>query len=178
MLLTISGLPGSGTTTVSKLLSEHYNVDMVSAGEVFRKLADEYGMTLEEFGNLAESNPSIDLKIDQRQQEIANQKNNCILEGRLAGYMAEADNVVKVWLKAPLDIRVKRLMSREGGTFKDVFESIEKREASENVRYKEIHGIDIGDISIYDIVIETSRWNQNQIKDILQVSIDSLGGFS
>ncbi|MFP4655365.1 MAG: (d)CMP kinase [Methanohalobium sp.] len=178
MLLTISGLPGSGTTTVSKLLSEYYNVDLVSAGEVFRKLANEYNMTLEEFGNLAESDPSIDLKIDQRQHEIASQKNNCILEGRLAGYMAETDNVVKVWLKAPLDIRVKRLMDREGGIFDDVFESTKKREASEDVRYKEIHGIDLGDLSIYDIVLDTSRWNQNQIEDIIKVSIDVLGGFS
>ena len=178
MLLTISGLPGSGTTTVSKLLSEYYNVDLVSAGEVFRKLASEYDMSLEEFGNLAESNSSIDLEIDQRQQEIASQKNNCILEGRLAGYMAETDNAVKVWLKAPLDIRVKRLIGREGGTFDDVLESTKKREASENVRYKEIHGIDISDVSIYDLVIDTNRWNQNQIKNILRVSIDSLGGFS
>ncbi|WP_292485651.1 (d)CMP kinase [Methanohalobium sp.] len=178
MLLTISGLPGSGTTTVSKLLSKYYDVDLISAGEVFRKLADEYGMTLEEFGNFAESDPSIDLEIDRRQQKIASEKNNCILEGRLAGYMAETDNVLKIWLKAPLDVRVERLIEREGGSFDEIFESTKKREASENARYWEIHGIDLTDMSIYDLVVDTSRWNQTQIKDILRLSIDILGGFS
>ncbi|WP_292351086.1 AAA family ATPase, partial [Methanomethylovorans sp. PtaU1.Bin093] len=58
MLITISGLPGSGTTTVSNLLSRHYEMEMISAGEVFRTLAKERGVTLAEFGELAEKDES------------------------------------------------------------------------------------------------------------------------
>ena len=49
MKITISGLPGSGTTTVAKLLAERLGYKLISAGDVFRKLAMERGMTLEEF---------------------------------------------------------------------------------------------------------------------------------
>jgi len=101
MLLTISGLPGSGTTTVGKLLAEHYSVEMISAGDVFRGLAKERGVTLAEFGRLAESNPSIDVEIDKRQSDIANSSDNLILEGRLAGQMAK--KALKIWIKAPLE---------------------------------------------------------------------------
>ncbi len=52
MLLTISGLPGSGTTTVSRILASHYDIEMISAGDVFRNLAKEHSMSLGEFGNL------------------------------------------------------------------------------------------------------------------------------
>lgn len=175
MLLTISGLPGSGTTTVGRLLAEHYGVDMISAGEVFRRLAEERGLTLSEFGALAESDPSIDLDIDKRQKEIANSSDNIILEGRLAGYVA--DTALKVWIKAPLDVRVKRIAGREDSSFDEMLEGTIRREVSEAVRYKEIYGIDIGDLLIYDIIIDSNSWDQYAIEKIIATSIDVLGGF-
>jgi len=55
-------------------------------------------------------------------------------------------------------------------------ETIE-RESSEALRYREIYDIDINDLSIYDLVIDSNRWNQYQICDILRAAIDNLGGF-
>ncbi|MBP1909329.1 (d)CMP kinase [Methanolobus bombayensis] len=171
MLLTISGLPGSGTTTVSRLISEKYNLEMISAGEVFRSLAKEYGMTLAEFGALAESDESIDIKIDERQKEISNTRDDIILEGRLAGHMAE--KALKVWIKASVDVRVQRIVSREGSSFKDKLDETIEREASEAVRYRTIYGIDISDFSIYDLVVDSENWNQFQIANIISCAIDN-----
>lgn len=172
MLLTISGLPGSGTTTVSRILSEKYGLEMVSAGELFRSLAKEYGMTLAEFGELAESDDSIDLKIDERQKEIASTRDNIILEGRLAGHMA--GKAFKVWIKAPVEVRVSRIVGRESGSFDEKLEETKEREASEAVRYSAIYGIDIGDLLIYDLVIDSEKWNQYGIADIISCAMDSL----
>jgi len=172
MLITISGLPGSGTTTVSNLLAKHYGMEMVSAGEVFRTLAKERGLTLAQFGALAEKDDSIDVQIDKRQREIAASRDNIILEGRLAGHMAP--NALKVWLKAPVEIRVKRIVSREKTSFQKAMKETLEREASESLRYREIYGIDINDLSIYDIVIDSNRWNQFQIVHILSSCIDAL----
>ncbi len=171
MLLTISGLPGSGTTTVSRLISERYDLEMISAGEVFRSLAQEYGMTLAEFGELAESDDSIDIKIDERQKEIARSRENIILEGRLAGHMAE--NAFKVWIKAAVDVRVSRIASRESGSFEDKLAETIEREASEAVRYRTIHGIDINDLSVYDLVIDSGKWDQFQIANIISCAIEN-----
>ena len=60
MQITVSGLPGSGTTTLSRLLAEYYELELVSSGEIFRRMAKERGMSLSEFGALAEKDPSID----------------------------------------------------------------------------------------------------------------------
>lgn len=171
VIITISGLPGSGTTTVSRLLSEKYGLVIISAGEVFRSLAKEYDMTLAEFGELAESDDSIDLKIDERQKEIANTRDNIILEGRLAGHMAE--KAMKVWIKASVDVRVGRIVTRESGSFEDKLSETIKREASESVRYKTIYDIDVNDLSVYDIVIDSNTWDQFQIADIISCAIDS-----
>ena len=176
MLLSISGLPGSGTTTVSKLLAEHYGVDLVNAGDVFRGLAKEHGMTLAEFGALAESDASIDVKIDERQKEIANTRDDIILEGRLAGHMAE--KALKVWIKAPINLRVKRISGRESTSVDVMLDETIKREASEAVRYEEIYGIGIEDMSIYDLVLDSGKWNQFEIMKIIISAIENRGGFA
>lgn len=179
MLLTISGLPGSGTTTISRLLSEYYSVDIISSGEIFRRLARERGMSLSEFGVMAEADPAIDLEIDQNQKEIAHSYDDIILESRLAGHMAEGvPNVIKVCIKAPRLLRVKRIQKREKVTsFDEVLEKTVEREKSENLRYKKYYEIDIDDLSIYDIVVDSSKWNPYQTLNILKVAIDSFGGF-
>ncbi len=171
MLLTVSGLPGSGTTTVSRILSEHYGIKLVSAGEVFRALAREQNMSLEEFGSLAENNPSIDSMIDERQKEIATSESNVILEGRLAGHMAE--QAFRIWIKAPMEVRVERIAKRESMDSDRVFNETMIREASESLRYRDFYGIDINDLSIYDIVVDSKNWIPREIADILILAIDS-----
>ena len=49
MIITIGGLAGSGTTTVSKILSEKMRVPYLSAGEIFRQMAVERDMGILEF---------------------------------------------------------------------------------------------------------------------------------
>ena len=59
-VITISGVPGTGTTTIAKLLSKQLDLPLVYTGETFRKLAKEHKMNLEDFSELAKSNPEID----------------------------------------------------------------------------------------------------------------------
>lgn len=178
MQITVSGLPGSGTTTISRLLAEYYELELISSGEIFRRLAKERGMTLAEFGALAEKDPSIDLAIDKNQRAIIRCQDNLVLESRLAGHMASGvPNVIKIWVKAPLPVRVKRIQRRErSASFDDEFKKTVLREKSEALRYMNYYNIDIGDLSIYDIVIDSEKWNQYQTLDILRVAIDSLIG--
>ena len=46
MRITVSGLPGSGTTSLARYLSEKHNFKLISAGEVFRQMAKEHNMDL------------------------------------------------------------------------------------------------------------------------------------
>jgi cytidylate kinase len=178
MQITVSGLPGSGTTTLSRLLAEYYDLELVSSGEIFRKMARDRGMSLAEFGALAERDSSIDLDIDKNQRSIIHSRENIILESRLAGYFAEGrPNVLKIWIKAPILTRVKRIQRREKTiSFDEELNKTVEREKSEALRYKNYYGIDISDLSVYDIVIDSEKWNQYQTLDILSVAIDALVG--
>ena len=89
----------------------------------------------------------------------------------------DVPNVLKIWIKAPLPVRVKRILRREKSiSFEEELERTVEREKSEALRYMNYYNIDISDLSIYDIVIDSEKWNQYQILDILRVAIDYLEG--
>lgn len=170
MIITVSGLPGSGTTTASELLSEETDMELISSGEVFRKMADERGMTLEKFGDLAEKNEEFDKKLDKRMVERA--KIGTILEGRLTGHLLKRseEDAFKVWLKAPLDVRIERIADREDIENKDNLKKrVKNRERSEKKRYKKYYDIDLTDISIYDMIIDSKN---NSPESIVQKIIE------
>jgi len=174
MRITVSGLPGSGTTSLSRYLAERHGFDMISAGEVFRQLAREHNMELAAFGRLAEEDPSYDKMIDARQKEIAQTQNNIIVEGRLSGWMVpQAD--LKIWLYAPIGCRIKRIATRDEVTDEKTAEALTlEREACEAGRYLSYYDIDINDLSIYHLVLDAERWNIEGLGAIVDAAISQL----
>ena len=166
--ITFSGFPGSGTTTVAKLLEKKTGLTYVYSGDTFRKMAKKYGMSLEEFGRYCENHKEIDEELDRYQLEIL-QKGNVILEGRISGWIAYRNNIAssKVVLEADLETRVGRIIKREGGDFKKRKQEIAEREKSEATRYKKYYDIDVSDTSIYDLVIGSSDKNPEEIVEII-----------
>jgi predicted cytidylate kinase len=156
MIITLGGLPGSGKTTVARILADKLKMEYINAGDIFRNLAAKKGMTLEEFGFFAERNPNIDRAIDKKLLEIA-RRDNVILEGRLAGIMLELNDVeaLKVWLEAPLEERVRRVSDRDTKSTEAALSDTQTREKSEWDRYYNIYHVDIRDLSVYNMVVQT-----------------------
>ena len=158
MLLTVSGPAGSGKTTFADSLAAELGYEYVSGGDIFRSLADERGMSLVEFNKLAEENDQVDRDLDRRLREIARDRDDIVLESRLAGWMAGEHADLKFWLDAPLEVRVTRIADREDKSPETARQETVERAESEARRYTEYYGIDIEDRSIYDLVINTARW--------------------
>jgi cytidylate kinase len=166
MIITLGGLPGSGKTTVARILADKLKMEYINAGDIFRNLAAKKGMTLEEFGFFAERNPNIDRAIDKKLLEIA-RRDNVILEGRLAGIMLELNDVeaLKVWLEAPLEERVKRVAGRDSKSAEAALSDTQTREKSEWDRYYNIYHVDIRDLSVYNMVVQTQDRPAEDIAD-------------
>jgi cytidylate kinase len=166
--ITISGLPGTGKTTVAILLENRLGLRYVYSGEIFREMAQKQGMSLEEFGVYCEKHREIDEELDRFQLEVL-RKGNVILEGRISGWLAHQNNIpaVKVLLEANIDVRSGRIVKREQGDREERKKEILKREKSEATRYKKYYNIDIYDTSIYDVIIDVSKKTPEEITEII-----------
>ncbi len=156
IIITISGFHGVGKSTLSKYISEKYGLKRVSSGELFRRIASERGISLEELSKIAENDYSIDRYIDELMRKECS-AGGCVGDGLLSGWMLKDVADIKIWLKSPLSLRVKRIADREGRDYDEVYRETVLREESEVKRFKEIYGIDVLDLSIYDYVIDTSK---------------------
>ncbi len=169
VLITVGGPPGSGTSTVCRILSERTGFKYVYAGEIFRNLARERDLSLLEFGRICENDPEIDRTLDERMLELARSGENMILEGRMIGPLCKMENIVslKVFIYADKELRARRLMERDGGVLGEVIENMGKRELSERKRYEDFYGVDPEDHVHYDIVIDSSKLTPEDEVDLI-----------
>jgi cytidylate kinase len=160
MILTVSGEIGAGKSTVARGLAQALELRHLSSGEIFREEARRRGVTLSALGRLAELDPSIDRAIDQAQVAEA-RAGAIVIESRLSGWLVDGD--VRVWLRAPVEVRARRVAARDGMTLDAAKVEIEIREDCERRRYAALYQIDLRDLTRYHLVLDTSLWGAPEI---------------
>jgi len=160
MIITISGTPGSGKSTVGGLLSKKLKCGYYDIGKIRRAIAKKRGMTLEEYNKFGESDESTDREVDDYQGELGKSKNNIVLVSRLGYHFVP--NSFKVFLKVNREEAAKRIVKdytrsheEKPETIKDALRMIEARNASDRKRYMKYYGIDPYENKDYDLVIDT-----------------------
>lgn len=173
MIITISGDPGSGKSTIAKAIAKHFGLKHYSAGDFVRDLAKEKGITLLELCALAEKNPKIDQEIDLRNKTLAEKEDDFVIDSRLAWHFMP--DSIKIYLKCDATEAAKRVFPRkqkgdeENITLEKTKENIIKREQSEIERYQNYYGINLKDKSNYDLVLDTTNHTKEEvIKKVLE----------
>lgn len=155
---------------MSRAVADRLGLDRLDGGTVWRSLAAELGYSVAEFSALCEKDPSYDVELDHRLAERA-KLGDVVLESRLAGWIAVKNDLpgLKVWLHCDPEERARRVVEREGGSIDAAIDANAVREASEAARYRTYYGIDIADLSIYDLVLDSTSMPAPQLVErILQ----------
>jgi cytidylate kinase len=169
IVIVIGGLHGTGKSTCAKLLAEKLGLRYVSAGGIFRAIAKRKEMSIEEFSNYAEKHHEIDQEVDSRVIQ-ASRERNIVIEGQIAADLVDAPDL-KIFLTAPEKVRIDRLSSRDCKSWEESLRETKIREASERKRYLETYGIDVADLMVYNLVIDTSKWSAESVATIIQRAV-------
>jgi cytidylate kinase len=176
-VITIGGLHGTGKSSTADIIAKKYNLRRVSAGGIFRQLAAERGVTLEEFSKIAEEDASIDRELDARIKSEAI-RGDAMLDGQLAAFMAGAYVDLKILLVAPPETRIQRIAERDNVSLEHARHETLTREDIERERYIEFYGFDVADLSIYDLVINTEKYDLQDVVAIITIALNALFGES
>lgn len=153
-MITVSGPHGTGKSTYAKALAETLELRYVCAGELFRKIAKEKQMSLEDFSKLAADDPTVDKMIDERTQAEA-KKGGVVIDAQLGAWMVKDLADVKVLMTASEEVRFNRIAERDGISVSSARKQTLARELIQKQRYKKFYGIDVDDLSLYDLKIDT-----------------------
>ena len=172
MIITVSGPPGSGTTTTSEHVAARLEVTLVPGGAVFRAMARERGMTLAQFGLYAADHPEIDVELDSRLAKRA-RDGGALIESRLAGWIARNEGLeaVTVHLTCAPEVRAARVAGRERLAVSRALADNAERERVERDRYLALYGIDLHDLSIYDLVLDTGALSPSELADRVEAAV-------
>ena len=167
--ITIAGDLGSGKSTVANHLISNINYRIESAGLIFRRLAEQHGMSAKEFNQFIESNPKYDNMVDDTIKEMGEKEENIIFDSRLAWYFVPKS--FKIYMYVDVDTATERIFNDKGRvseSYSDMAtakkEIIERRE-SEVLRYKTFYNIDINNYSNYDFIIDTSHATKDEVNE-------------
>ncbi|KXA99193.1 hypothetical protein AKJ41_05825 [candidate division MSBL1 archaeon SCGC-AAA259O05] len=181
IVIAISGLPGSGKSTVAEKLAEKLEMSKISGGDALKELAVEEGYEPSgedwweteagrDFLDLRGEDDRFDKKVDDKLLEMA-KEGDIILDSWTMPWLLSSG--FKVWIKADKEVRAKRVAERDNISYDQAFESIKEREEKTFSIYKEIYDIEIGkDFSPFNIVISSNELTPEKIVNILSFSID------
>ncbi len=171
--LALSGDLGSGKSTVTKYLIDKYGFVTFSTGNCLREIAKRMNISILEVNQYAETHPEIDREIDGKLTEEGKKSGNIIFDSRMAFHFVE--DAFKVYLMSDVDKAAERIYvdcqkGIRGNVEKyisptDAKEYILNRRASEVVRYKEKYGVDITDMTNYDLALDATHMSINEIAE-------------
>jgi cytidylate kinase len=183
VIICISGMAGSGKSTVAKKLAERYGLKYCSGGEALKELAAERGHKpfgrgwwesdegirfIQERGR----NPKFDEAVDKKLLEHA-QQGNVVLDSWTMPWLLKKG--FKIWLEASLEKRAERIAKRDGITIQEALEAVKKKEEGTKTIYKKLYGFNLGeDFSPFHLILDTDNLGIEEVFHVLCKVIDNL----
>lgn len=165
--IALCGYLGSGCTEVAEILSGKLNLEVVNTSKILT--------TIKDFETLSRSGEiDVDTVIKSKLEEIL-QRDNIIVEGRSAFFLLDRKDMIKIFLNASFEERVKHVASRRGISLDEAKEDVVRSDRDRNNIVKRFFKKDAPELSDFDFVIRTNMKTFATIADII---IDVIKGLS
>jgi cytidylate kinase len=182
-IICISGMAGTGKSTLSKKIAEKYSLMYFSGGDVLKELAKQEGYDVSiqgwwesseglKFLNERANNPKFDKAVDDKLLGYA-QHGNVLLDSWTMPWLLKEG--FKIWLEASFAKRVARVAQRDRLSINKALKVLEEKEARTKTIYKDLYGFTLGeDFKPFDFVLDTDNLTANEVFIVLCKVIDNV----
>lgn len=174
-IITISGKPGSGKSTTSKLLAKDLGYQHFSSGDLFRKIGKERGADILDANKLAENNKEIDFLVDSMLRELGSTQDKLVIDSRMAWHWMPYS--YRVYLNLDLLVAAKRIIDNLDPerlkvehipqTPEEYAEELHLRLQSEAKRYMNLYQVNPYDLQNYDLVVDTTEFSIPEVEEMI-----------
>jgi len=183
LVICISGMAGSGKSTVAKRLAEYYGLKYYSGGDALKAVAAELGYNTrgEGWWETAEGikflkkrleDLEIDRRVDNKLLEWANQ-GGVILDSWAMPWLLKKG--FKIWLEASEKLRAKRLAERDCLSQKEALKALREKESKTKKIYKKLYGFNLGeDFEPFQLILDVTLLGKDEVFETLKMVINNL----
>ncbi|MDR0373283.1 MAG: cytidylate kinase family protein [Nitrososphaerota archaeon] len=182
-VLCISGLAGTGKSTLAKKLAQKYTLRYYSGGDALKDLAKQEGYDISlqgwwespdglKFLKDRASDPKFDRAVDEQLLEYAKQ-GNVLLDSWTMPWLLKGG--FKIWLEASIEQRAARVAERDCMPFAEARKMLEEKESRTKAIYKRLYDFDLGaDLTPFDFVLDTDNLTADQVFKVLCHVVDNV----
>jgi cytidylate kinase len=160
--IAVSGLAGSGKSSLIKAMVQKYGIETIDIGQVFRQRWLAKWLTIAEYDKLVEMNPEEDVALDNDIRKIVEDCPNDIIVSRRMGFHVMPD-VTSIRLDVSPEEGARRVFSQDRWNqekkYADIAETMKSnQDRMERLRERlqKVYGVDFTDKSNYTKIIDTT----------------------
>ena len=182
-VICISGMAGTGKSTLAKKLAQKYNLKYYSGGDALKDLAKDEGYDINaqgwwespvglDFLQKRVNDPKFDKAVDNKLLEYANQ-GNVLLDSWTMPWLLKGG--FKIWLEASFEKRAARVAERDNLTYTEAVKVLGEKEGHTKSIYKSLYGFSLGDdLAPFDFVLDTDNLNAPEVFEVLCRVMDNV----
>jgi len=182
-VICISGMAGSGKSTVAKRLAEYYGLKYCSGGDALKAVAAGMGHKTvgEGWWETAEGikflekrlgNLEIDRKVDEKLLDWVN-RGGVVLDCWAMPWLLKTG--FKIWLEASEKVRAQRLAERDILGPEEALRVLREKEAKTKAIYKKLYGFKFGeDFEPFQLILDVDLLSKDEVYEALRLAIDNL----
>ena len=183
-MICISGLSGTGKSTIGRELAERYGLKYVSGGEALREKARELGYEPSgpgwwegpegmKFMEERLKNPRFDREVDEWLLSLA-REGHVVIDSWTIAWLLKGDTGLKICLYGSKEVRAKRVAQRDGVPVEEALRALEEKEEKTREIYEHIYGFDLWDLSPFDLIVDTDNLSPDEVVETIAAVVESM----
>ncbi len=181
MNVIISGLTASGKSTLARNIAADFNLTYFSASSKLRELLPpkEFQFWESKKGidaiKFRLSHPKYDKLLDSYIIKYMSENDNLIIDSWVASWKVKDDRTIKIYLKATIEERARRVSGRDGVDYKNALDFMKTKDKLTSKIYKQVYDIDvISDLTPFNLVVDSTKLDAEVLKTVCETFLHSV----